>query len=123
MTYFINNVMNYIKNIFKNKINKKIFIFLFTLLTTLTIFLKLQPKQNEKPIIGFNFNLYIKENLCYHIHHWIYMLFIVFIIISTVILSDGEFTEYILFFLGILIGGSLSDLAYTDFLEFKNQCH
>ena len=123
MTYFINNVMNYIKNIFKNKINKKIFIFLFTLLTTLTIFLKLQPKQNEKPIIGFNFNLYIKENLCYHIHHWVYMLFIVFIIISTVILSDGEFTEYILFFLGILIGGSLSDLAYTDFLEFKNQCH
>lgn len=123
MNQSINNIIKSIHPFFKNEINKKIFIFLFTLLITLTIFLKLQPKQNEKPIIGFNFNLYIKENLCYHIHHWVYMLFIVFIIISTVILSDGEFTEYILFFLGILIGGSLSDLAYTDFLQFKNQCH
>ena len=119
----INKTTKCIKTFFKNSLNRKIVIFLFTLLITLFIFLKLQPKQNEKPIIGFNLNLYVKNNLCYHIHHWVYMLFIVFIIISSVILSDGQFTEYILFFLGLLIGGSLSDLAYNDFLKFKNQCH
>jgi|SaaInlStandDraft_6_1057023.scaffolds.fasta_scaffold48176_2 hypothetical protein len=107
----------------KNERLIKIGIFVFTLLLTLIMFLILQPKQNENPIIGFNLNLYINNNTCFHIHHWVYMLLLTLIIVTTVIFRNGHFTIPILIIMGFLIGGSLSDLAYSDFLHFTNTCH
>jgi hypothetical protein len=51
------------------------------------------------------------------------MISILLIIVTSVLLSEGEFNVFILIPLGVLIGGSLSDLRYTDFLEVYKKCH
>jgi hypothetical protein len=100
-----------------------ILFFILSITLTLVTFLLLQPKQGQKPKFGFNLQIYKEKDECLHIHHWMYMISILFIIVMSVVLSDGEFNIFILIPLGILIGGSLSDLRYTDFLEIYKKCH
>ena len=106
-------MISYIRSFFERKIVN----FSFSFLATLGIFLALQPDEGEKPKIGFT-TLIFSHKKCYHIHHWVYMVSSTLIITSVVFLSNGDFTPPIITALGCLLGGSFSDLVYTDAFDF-----
>lgn len=101
---------------------KTTIIFLFSILISLLLVLLLGPKQDESPDIGFNLKIYYKNNTCFHIHHWMYMLLLIFIIVSSVLISKGSFNNSIFAILGILIGASLGNLKYSDWYQIKKPC-
>ena len=96
--------------------------FLIFFLSTLGIFILLQPKQGHNPRVGFNLEIYDTHNTCFHIHHWVYMMFLFLYTTVIVVISKGMFNEMVLALLGFLLGGSFSDLAYRDFYRFIVKC-
>lgn len=107
-----------IKQFFYSLYENKIVNFSVSFLTTLGLFLSLQPDQGDSPKIGFN-TLIFNHNKCYHIHHWVYMISSTLIICSVVFLSEGSFRPAIMTAIGCLIGGSFSDLMYSDAFNFE----
>lgn len=102
-------------------LKRKAINFSLSFLVSLTTFIFLQPKENHPPKIGFNTVVYNSRE-CYHIHHWMYMLTISIIMTFTTLVSKGNFTPPIVTILGILIGGSFSDLHYTNAFKIKTNC-
>lgn len=95
--------------------------FIISFIVTLILFILFQPKQGHNPSIGFNLILNYKNNYCVHIHHWVYMM--VLAIITILLLNKKiEHNNMIQVWLGFLLGGSASDLVYTDFGVFLVNC-
>lgn len=76
-------------------------------------------KEGAKPKIGFNMIFYFGEKNCFHIHHWMLFLLIALIITIVVIFGRFYFNPVIFFLYGLLLGASLEDLRYKDFLKIK----
>ena len=106
-----------IKRFFCLLYEQKIVNFSLSFLTSLGLFLLLQPEENESPKIGFGTIVYNK-NTCYHIHHWVYMMSTALLITSVVIISEGDFKPPLIMSLGMLTGGSFSDLYYKHAFDF-----
>ena len=98
---------------------QKIVNFSLSFLTSLGTFLLIQPKENEGPKIGFSTIVYNKHE-CYNIHHWVYMMSTSLLIVSVVILSEGNFAPSLIMSLGFLTGGSFSDLYYKNAFDFSS---
>ena len=98
---------------------QKIVNFSLSFLTSLGTFLLTQPNENEGPKIGFSTIVYNKHE-CYNIHHWVYMMSTSLLIVSVVILSEGNFTPPLIMTLGFLTGGSFSDLYYKNAFDFSS---
>ena len=60
------------------------------------------------------------SNDCYHIHHFIWMTLIIFVVLVERQVSDKR---YVNGFLALLIGSSLVDLMYIDWTLVKEDCH
>ena len=60
------------------------------------------------------------NNTCYHIHHYIWMSIIVILIILDRNIRDKKYINIILAF---LIGSSLVDFLFKDWMLIKNNCH
>jgi len=99
--------------------------FILSFIITLILFIVIQPKQGHNPRIGFNLVLNYRSNYCFHIHHWVYMILLAIITIVSIFLLNikGKHNTVILVWLGFLLGGSASDLVYTDVLEFLVKCN
>lgn len=93
-----------------------------TVLIFFIVFAIFQPKQGNKPKIGKNLLIYDKNEMCYHIHHWILSLIIMILIISIVLISKGLFNTAIVIILGAFSGIMLSGFLYKDFLSIKQKC-
>jgi hypothetical protein len=80
-------------------------------------------KEGDNPKIGFNMIFYFGGKNCIHIHHWV--IFLIFALIITIVVRFGGFyfNPVILFLYGLLLGASLEDLRYKDFLKFKIKCY
>jgi len=76
-------------------------------------------KEGGNPKIGFNMIFYFGEKNCIHIHHWVLCLLIALIITIVVIFGRFYFNPVIFFLYGLLLGASLEDLRYKDFLKIK----
>jgi hypothetical protein len=65
------------------------------------------------------------DNNCYHIHHWMWMLFVVvsFIIINKIVLRDKKPMEYTNLF-ALYLGASISEyIKYgTNIFQIKQKC-
>jgi hypothetical protein len=79
-------------------------------------------KEGGNPKMGFNTVLYVSDGKCIHIHHWVHAAIISLIITATVIFTCNFFTPVIIFVYGFLLGASLEDLRYKDFMKFKKKC-
>ena len=79
-------------------------------------------KEGSKPKIGFNTVLYIGDGNCVHIHHWVHAAITALIMTATIIFTCNFFTPVILFAYGFLLGASLEDLRYKDFMKFRKKC-
>tara|TARA_R110001632_G_scaffold83513_1_gene184790 strand:+ start:194 stop:571 length:378 start_codon:yes stop_codon:yes gene_type:complete len=97
----------------------KIVNFTLSFLASLGIFLLTQPEPDEAPKIGFSTVIYNKQH-CYNIHHWVYMMSSSLLIVSVVIISDGNFVPPLVMTLGFLTGGSFSDLYYKHAFDFTS---
>ena len=60
------------------------------------------------------------NNNCYHIHHYMWMLMIIF---TVIIERKIKTKKYINGILAFLIGSSLVDLLYKDWTLIKDNCH
>jgi hypothetical protein len=60
------------------------------------------------------------SNDCYHIHHFIWMTLIIFIVLVERQVADKR---YVNSFIALLIGSSLVDLMYIDWTLIKEDCH
>lgn len=80
-------------------------------------------KEGSNPKIGFNIILHLRGKKCIHIHHWVLCLLIALIITIVIILCKFYFNPFILLLYGLLLGASLEDLRYKDFLKFKTKCY
>lgn len=76
-------------------------------------------KEGGNPKIGFNMIFYFGEKNCIHIHHWVLCVVIALIITLVVIFRKFYFNPVIFFLYGFLLGASLEDLRYKDFLKIK----
>ena len=94
--------------------------FILSFIITLILFIVIQPKQGHNPRIGFNLVLNYRSNYCFHIHHWVYMMSSSLLIVSVVIISDGNFVPPLVMTLGFLTGGSFSDLYYKHAFDFTS---
>lgn len=101
---------------------KNFHIFIVTIIASVVFFLITEPPEKGKPLIGFNILLYKSNDMCYHIHHWMYMIILVLLISIIVIVSNGVFNKKILMIIGFLIGGILGDLKYKDFEVVLQKC-
>jgi len=103
---------------------KNVVSFIIGLLVGYTLFYIFgAEKEGGKPKIGFNMIFYLGEKNCIHIHHWVLCLLAVLIITIVVIFCRFYFNPVILFLYGFLLGASLEDLRYKDFLQFKIKCY
>ena len=80
------DLKRYFRFLYENKIAN----FTLSFLASLGIFLLTQPEPDEAPKIGFSTVIYSKQH-CYNIHHWVYMMSSSLLIVSVVIISDGNF--------------------------------
>ena len=64
--------------------------------------------------------VFFTSNNCYHIHHFMWMGVIIFFI-----LIDREFSnkKYLNFIISFMLGSSLIDLMFDDWIYVKNNCH
>ena len=106
-----------IKRFFCLLYEQKIVNFSLSFFASLGIFLLTQPEPNEAPKIGFSTVIYDKQH-CYNIHHWVYMMSSSLLIVSVVIISEGNFVPSLVTSLGFLSGGSFSDLYYKHAFDF-----
>ena len=79
-------------------------------------------KEGGNPKIGFNAILYRGNGNCIHIHHWVISAIIALIITITIIASGCYFNNIIFIVYGFLLGASLEDLRYKDFMKFEKKC-
>ena len=79
-------------------------------------------KEEGQPQIGFNTVLYIGDGNCVHIHHWVHAAITGLIMTVIIIFTCNFFTPVILFVYGFLLGASLEDLRYKDFMKFRKKC-
>lgn len=79
-------------------------------------------KEGSNPKIGFNMVFHEDQKNCIHIHHWVLCLIIALIITIIVIFCKFYFNPFILLLYGVLLGASLEDLRFKDFLKFKTKC-
>ena len=79
-------------------------------------------KEGVNPKIGFNIIFHEDQKNCIHIHHWVICLITALIITIVVLFGGFYFNPFILFLYGLLLGASLEDLRYKDFLKFKTKC-
>lgn len=63
--------------------------------------------------------LFTNDN-CYHIHHYMWMFIILFAVIAERKIKTKKYVNGILAF---LIGSSLVDVLYKDWILIKNNCH
>lgn len=75
-----------------------------------------------KPKIGFSLVLYRGNNACLHIHHWMYMAAFAALMTVIILISKGTFNPAIMGIYGALLGASLTDLRYGDFLKVNVAC-
>lgn len=80
-------------------------------------------EEGDNPKIGFNMIFYFGGKNCIHIHHWVLCLITALIITIVVLFCKFYFNPVILFLYGLLLGASLEDLRYKDFLKFKIKCY
>jgi hypothetical protein len=105
------------------KLEKRYIYFIFSIIISLLFFLITEPKEKGKPLFFFNLLLYKSDNICYHIHHWMYMIVVIFLIYVCVTISNGTFNKIILVIIGFFIGGILGDLKYRDFYVILQKCN
>lgn len=74
-------------------------------------------KEGDKPKICFNMIFYFAEKNYIHIHHWVLFLFASLIITIVVVFCKFYFNPFVFFLYGFLLGVSLEDLRYKDFLK------
>ena len=60
------------------------------------------------------------NNNCYHIHHYMWMMLVIF---TVIIERKIKTKKYINGILAFLIGSSLVDLLYKDWMLIKDNCH
>lgn len=72
--------------------------------------------------IGFSLVLYRGNNACLHIHHWMYMAAFAALMTVIILISKGTFNPAIMGIYGALLGASLTDLRYSDFLKVIVAC-
>ena len=102
---------------------KNLIVFPVAVVISFLLFLLLGAKRTgEKPIVGFSIILYEGNNVCLHIHHWMYMFVIALLVAIVIFLSNGQVTAPILALYGFLLGGSLASLRYKDSLHVRVPC-
>lgn len=80
-------------------------------------------KEGEKPKVGLNIQIYVKNDECIHIHHWVILLLLLIMLISVSKLFLCEATPWIYLVAGFLIGGILQDFKYgTSIFKFNQKC-
>jgi hypothetical protein len=103
--------------------DKRIISFLLSTVASLVLFLLLGAKHTGgRPTIGFELILYRKGNVCWHIHHWIYMSIFAVLMTIVILLAKGKFTPAVMAVYGVLLGASLSDLKYSDMFKVQVAC-
>ena len=75
-----------------------------------------------KPKIGLSLVLYKGNNACLHIHHCMYMAAFAVLMTVIILISKGTFNPAIMGIYGALLGASLTDLRYSDFLKVNVAC-
>ena len=100
-------------------------IFGVTTAVSLAVMLIVQPKQgheSNKKGSGISFIIHTTDDQCYHIHHWCIAL--LFFLMGAVVyaMTKRDAHRMLAGLSGLLLGLMLSDLAYTDFLQFSIRC-
>jgi hypothetical protein len=90
-------------------------------ISTFLLFFITRMKNRELPY-GFHVLAYQTDDICYHIHHWIYSGAFSSLILIVIWLSEGIFNYSVLLYLGFLLGLTSSDIIFTDFNKIRENC-
>ena len=92
------------------------------IITGFTLFAISTKHTGQKTRYGLMLEIYLHDDTCLHIHHWMILTIIMLPILAYHVITKNPIGNVEMFAIGFCVGGIIQGMMFTDRFNIKEKC-